>query len=427
VLIGAVADDITGATDLCLMLSREGLRTVQVIGVPAPGQPLPGADAVVIALKSRSIPAPEAVAMALAAARALLAAGAQQLLFKYCSTFDSTDAGNIGPVTEALLGLTGAKLTIACPSFPAAGRTTYQGHLFVGSQLLSDSPLKDHPLNPMHDANLVRVLGRQTALPVGLVDIATIWQGEAAIRAAFASQHAAGKRILIVDTLVDADLRTIGAACADLPLVTGGSGIGLGLATNFINAGKAVRRGVAARMQAPAGRAVVLAGSCSVATRGQIAAAQAAGLPTLALDVAALADGCQSAADVAAWATRQAADTPPVIYSSADPATLQVIQHDLGQHQSGALVESALAEVARRLRDAGFTRFVIAGGETSGAVVAALGVTMLEIGPEIDPGVPWTRSIGSPALALALKSGNFGTADFFLKAWSLLASEPENV
>jgi uncharacterized protein YgbK (DUF1537 family) len=422
-LIGAVADDITGATDLCLMLAREGLRTVQIIGLPVQGR-LPDADAIVIALKSRSIPAAQAVEMSVAAANLLRAGGAEQLLFKYCSTFDSTDDGNIGPVAEALLAVTGGDLTIACPSFPAAGRTTYRGHLFVGDALLSDSPLKDHPLNPMHDANLVRVLSRQTALPVGLVTIDTIAQGEAAVRQAFAAQAAAGKRILIVDTLQDADLRTIGAACSDMPLVTGGSGIALGLAANFVRAGKVAPRPVQARMAAPQGRAVVLAGSCSVATRGQIAAAKAAGLPALALDVDALLSGQQSAASLAAWAVAQPQDRIPLIYSSADPATLHEIQARLGQHASGVLVETTLAEVARLLQAAGFSRYLIAGGETSGAVVAALGVTTLEIGPEIAPGVPWTRSISGPDLVLALKSGNFGAEDFFLKAWSLLETEP---
>lgn len=425
-LIGAVADDITGATDLCLMLAREGLRTVQIIGLPVEGA-LPDADAVVIALKSRSIAAAQAVETSVAAAKLLLAGGAEQLLFKYCSTFDSTDSGNIGPVAEALLELTGGSLTIACPSFPAAGRTTYRGHLFVGDALLSDSPLKDHPLNPMHDSNLVRVLGRQTRLPVGLVTIDTIAQGEAAVRAAFAAQAAAGKRILIVDTLQDADLRIIGAACSDMPLVTGGSGIALGLAANFVRAGKVAPRPSQARMAAPRGRAVILAGSCSEATRGQIAAAQAAGLPTLGLRVDALASGEQSAASLAAWAMAQPQDSIPLIYSSAPPAMLQDIQARLGQHASGMLVETTLANVAHLLQRAGFSRYLIAGGETSGAVVAALGVTTLEIGPEIAPGVPWTRSISGPDLVLALKSGNFGAEDFFLKAWTLLDTEPANV
>ena len=425
-LIGAIADDITGATDLCLTLAREGLRTVQIMGVPGP-LGLPDADAIVIALKSRSVPAAQAVDMSVGAANLLRAGGAEQLLFKYCSTFDSTDEGNIGPVTEALLALTDSDLTIACPSFPAAGRTTYRGHLFVGDALLSDSPLKDHPLNPMHDANLVRVLARQTKLPVGLVTIDTIANGEAAVRQAFAAQRAVGKRILIVDTLQDADLRTIGAACSDMPLVTGGSGIALGLAANFVKAGKVAPRPAQTRMTAPKGRAVVLAGSCSVATRGQIAAAQAAGLPALALDVDALLNGQQTASSLADWAIVQPQDRIPLIYSSADPSALQAIQQRLGQHASGVLVESTLAEVARLLQAAGFSRYLIAGGETSGAVVAALGVTMLEIGPEIAPGVPWTRSISGPDLVLALKSGNFGAEDFFLKAWTLLQTELADV
>jgi 3-dehydrotetronate 4-kinase len=421
-LIGAIADDITGATDLCLMLAREGLHTVQIIGLPEQGT-LPSADAIVIALKSRSIAAAQAVEMSVAAAMLLRESGAEQLLFKYCSTFDSTDEGNIGPVTEALLKLTGSHLTIACPSFPAAGRTTYRGHLFVGDALLSDSPLKDHPLNPMHDANLVRVLGRQTTLPVGLVKIDTVARGEAAVRQAFAAQAAAGKRILIVDTLQDADLRTIGAACSDMPLVTGGSGIASGLAANFVRAGKVAPRPSQARMAAPAGRAVILAGSCSEATRGQIAAAKAAGLPALALDVDALFSGKQTAASLAAWAIAQPQDSIPMIYSSAAPSALQAIQARLGQHASGALVETTLARVGHILQDAGFTRYLIAGGETSGAVVAALGITTLEIGPEIAPGVPWTRSISGPDLVLTLKSGNFGGEDFFLKAWTLLDME----
>lgn len=417
-LIGAVADDITGATDLCLMLSRAGLQVVQVMGVPDGA--LPAADAVVIALKSRTIPAAEAVALSLAAARALLAAGAGQILFKYCSTFDSTDAGNIGPVAAALMHLTGTEVTIACPAFPANGRTVYQGHLFVGNQLLSDSPMKDHPLTPMHDANLVRVLARQTAVPVGLLGIQTLREGVAATRAALARARAEGRRILIADALTDADLLTLGAACADLALVTGGSGIAMGLAQNFVAAGRVAPRDPQTSMSAPPGRSVSLAGSCSAATRGQIAVAQAAGLPTLALDVVALAEGRQTAAAVADWAVAETGTLPPVIYSSADPDALARTQARLGREASGELVERTLAEVARLLQARGFARFVIAGGETAGAVVAALGVRMLEIGPEIDPGVPWTRSIGGPDLALALKSGNFGAPDFFLRAWSLL-------
>lgn len=425
-LIGAVADDITGATDLCLMLSREGMRTIQVIGVPGDDMEFSGADAVVVALKSRTIPASEAVDMSLASARVLLAAGAEQLIFKYCSTFDSTDAGNIGPVAEALQDLTGTPVTIACPSFPAAGRTVYKGHLFVGDRLLSESPLKDHPLTPMRDPDLVRVLQRQCSRPVGLVQADIISRGPEALKAAFAEQYATGKRILVVDTLTDADLRIIGKACAGMKLVTGGSGVAMGLPENFRQTKEFTPPAKTARMASPPGRAAILAGSCSAATRGQIEVAEAAGLPVLRLDIAAIAQGRQTAADLADWAIHSADDQPPLIYSSAGPDELAKIQSVMGRHESGALVERTLADVALRLKDAGFSRFLIAGGETSGAIVEALGVKVLLIGPEIDPGVPWTRSISGPDLALALKSGNFGAKDFFLKAWDLLEMETED-
>ncbi|WP_246763429.1 3-oxo-tetronate kinase [Rhizobium sp. 007] len=422
-LIGAVADDITGATDLCLMLSREGMKTLQVIGVPEEGADFGDADAVVVALKSRTIPAEEAVRASTAAAGKLIAAGAEQLLFKYCSTFDSTDDGNIGPVADALQDLTGGELTIACPSFPATGRTVYKGHLFVGDRLLSESSLKDHPLTPMHDSDLVRVLQRQTRRPVGLIDWPVIARGEDAIRAAFAQQKAAGKRILVVDTLSDADLRTIGAACDGMKLVTGGSGIAMGLPENFRKRKKLPVRKAMTRMMAPAGRRVVLAGSCSLATRVQIEVARNDAAALLRLDISAVADGSQSAADIADWVISQDKDRLPLVYSSASPEELQSIQAAMGRHESGALVEQTLAEVAERLKQKGFTRFLIAGGETSGAVINALGVKTLSIGPEIDPGVPWTRSLSGPDIVLALKSGNFGAPDFFLKAWAQLETE----
>lgn len=425
-LLGVVADDVTGATDLCLMISREGMRTIQVIGLPDEGKPLPEADAVVIALKSRAIPAPAAVSMSLRAAQALRKAGAEQVLFKYCSTFDSTDEGNIGPVAEALLRESGSDLTIACPAFPATGRTTYKGHLFVGNQLLSDSAMRDHPLNPMRDSNLQGVLQRQTALPVGLVDISTIRRGVAAVTQAFAEHRSGGKRILIVDALDDDDLRVVGRACMGMPLVTGGSGIGMGLAARLREDGLVEAPPATATMLAPLGRSAIIAGSCSVATRGQIAAAQAAGSPTLAVDAIALAEGRQAVPQMVSWAAEQDEATIPVIYSSADSQTLSDIHQRMGQHGSGALIEETLAAVARGLQQQGFSRFIVAGGETSGAVVAALGVTMLEIGPEIDPGVPWTRSIDGPDLVLALKSGNFGAPDFFLKAWHLLRPAMED-
>lgn len=425
-LLGAVADDLTGATDLALMISRQGMKTVQVIGVPPPGMDFGGAEAVVAALKSRTIPAAEAVAMSLAAAAALRAAGAEQLFFKYCSTFDSTSNGNIGPVAEALLDFAGSSLTIACPAFPAAGRSIYLGHLFVGDMLLSDSPMKDHPLTPMRDANLVRVLQRQTKGGVGLIALAVVERGVAAIRQGFDKARAAGQSIVIVDAIRDEHLRLIGAACADMALITGGSGVAMGLPDNFRSAGKLAARPAPSALAAPAGKPVIIAGSCSAATRGQVQAAIAAGTPAFQIDALAIAAGTLTADQVVAWVIENTRDRPVLVYSSADPIIVRAVQEKIGVERAGAIVENLLADVGRGLLASGFTRFLIAGGETSGAVVAALGVRALHIGPEIDPGVPWTRSIGVPDLALALKSGNFGAPDFFLKAWGLLAQDLEN-
>ena len=420
-LLGAVADDLTGATDLALMIARQGMKTVQVIGTLPEMGGFGDADAVVIALKSRTIDKTEAVRLSLAAAEALRAAGAEQLFFKYCSTFDSTDEGNIGPVAEALMALTGADLTIACPAFPAAARSIYKGYLFVGDVLLSESPMKDHPLTPMRDAHLPRVLQRQVRAKVGLTPLDVVERGAAAIREAFDKARAAGERILIVDAVRDDHLRSIGAACAGMPLVTGGSGVAMGLPDNFRAAGKLGVDTPPQTLSAPPGRAAILAGSCSAATRGQIETAIAAGVPALHIDALDIASGATTAQAIADWVARAETAHAPLVYSSADPAVVREVQARLGVARAGEIVETLLAEVGRRLLARGFTRFLIAGGETSGAVVAALGVSALQIGPEIDPGVPWTRSIGRPDVALALKSGNFGAADFFLKAWSKLS------
>lgn len=419
-LLGAIADDLTGATDLALMLARNGMRTVQYIGVPPEGADFGDAEAVVVALKSRTIPAEEAVALSVASARALLAGGAEQIVFKYCSTFDSTDEGNIGPVAEALLELLEAPIAVACSAFPAAGRSIYMGHLFVGQALLSDSPMKDHPLTPMHDANLVRVLQRQSRGKVGLIPLSVIEQGADAVRAALDAAQKSGHRLMIADAVRDEDLRVLGAALAGARLITGGSGIGMGLPDNFRKQGRIGTTPLPSRMPAPKGRSVILAGSCSTATRGQVAAAIAAGSPAFRIVPLEVASGAQTAASIADWVVANAGAKPPLVYSSDDPEAVKAVQGELGRERAGALVEHLLAEVSVILRDTGFSRFIIAGGETSGAVVEALGARALQIGPEIAPGVPWTRSTGVPDLALALKSGNFGAADFFVTAWDML-------
>lgn len=417
ILLGCIADDFTGATDLASMLVRAGMRTVQTIGVPADAQLAAGADAVVVALKSRTIPATEAVSQSLAALRWLRGAGARQIYFKYCSTFDSTPAGNIGPVADALLDALGADFTIACPAFPENGRTIYKGHLFVGDVLLSDSPMKDHPLTPMTDANLVRVLARQTKREVGLVEHKAVRRGAAAIRARFDELRTSGTAYAIVDALADEDLMAIGAACASLALVTAGSGVALGLPQNFFAAGLMQPRTDAGELPAAGGKPAVLAGSCSAATRQQVAR-MAERHPAHALDPIADPDPARLAAKaLSAIAPALEAGKPFLVYSTAEPSQVAAVQAKLGAERAATLVEDALALVAERIVASGVRRLVVAGGETSGAVVKVLGVKALAIGPQIDPGVPWTASVGSePRIALALKSGNFGAPDFFEKA-----------
>ena len=420
-LLGCVADDITGATDMALMLARNGMRTVQVIGVPPAARPLPEADAIVVALKSRTIPAAEAVAQSLEAATRLTEAGARQLFFKYCSTFDSTDDGNIGPVAEALLDHLGADFAIACPAFPENKRTVYKGHLFVGDVPISESSMRDHPLTPMRDANLVRVLGRQCqgADTVGLVPWETVVQGPEAMRAAFAGLRGAGHRLAIVDALTDDDLRDIGRASDGVALVTGGSGVGMGLPENYRAAGILPERAGAEPLPRLDGGAAVLSGSCSAATNRQVAE-MAAAHPALRLDPTALAAGTQSAAEVLAWAVSRLTEGPVLVYSTAEPDSVGDAQAQIGKEKAAAIVETAFAAIAGGLVEAGVRKLIVAGGETAGAVVEALGVHTLRIGPEIDPGVPWTVRVGEPGMCLALKSGNFGTDDFFTKSFAML-------
>lgn len=420
-LLGCIADDFTGATDLCNMLVRNGMRTVQLIDPPPPDLPVPAAEAVTVALKSRTCPREEAVAMSLAALDWLRRAGAERFLFKYCSTFDSTDEGNIGPVADALLDALGGGITIACPAFPETGRTIYKAHLFVGDLLLSDTHMRHHPLTPMTDASLVRVLARQTPHKVASIPYEIVKQGPAAIRARLDALQGEGVRHVVVDAIEDAHLVAIGEACADLALITGGSGIAMGLPENFRRRGRLDTIGSAEALPPVAGRAAVLAGSCSAATLGQIANFERR-RPALRLDPLRLAeDPAGTVARALAWAEPQLGEGPILIYASAPPEAVQATQAQLGRERAGALVEDAMAAIAQGLVTAGVRRLVVAGGETSGAVVKALDVKGLMIGPQIDPGVPATVTIGrEPPLALALKSGNFGGPDFFTRALEVM-------
>jgi len=369
---------------------------------------------VVIALKSRSIPAEEAVALSLAALSWLRRAQARQYFFKYCSTFDSTDRGNIGPVAEALLAALASDFTIACPAFPTNKRTVYRGHLFVGDVLLSESSMRDHPLTPMTDSSLVRVLQRQSKGPVGLIPHEMVREGCAAIRQSMRELRMQGVRLAIADALSDTDLIELGAACSDLALVTGGSGMALGLPRNFREAGLDDRT---AAPESPFVRdpSAVLAGSCSAATQRQVEHMKRQ-CEWFEIDPIALREDSDVVQKAVEWARPRLGKRPILVYSTADAGAVEKVQAALGREHAGALVEQAMGRIAKRLVEAGVRRLVIAGGETSGAVVSALGIRGLRIGREIDPGVPWTLSIGEERLALALKSGNFGTNDFFLKA-----------
>ncbi len=419
-LLGAIADDFTGATDLCSMLVRGGMRTVQLIGVPSADQPPPDADAVVVALKSRTAPARQAVEESLAALKWLQQAGARQFFFKYCSTFDSTDQGNIGPVADALIAALGCGFALACPAFPTNARTVYLGYLFAGGTLLNESGMENHPLTPMTDANLVRVLSRQTEGTVGLVPFVTVDQGPHAIRDAMTQLKERGRRYAIVDAITDAHLLSIGEAAANHALITGGSGVAMGLPANFRRAGflsDAIDPGALPKVD---GACAVVAGSCSRATLAQLGFARAH-LPVFELDALANADAASLSEAALAWAADKVGEKPVVIAASAPPEQVAALQSRLGREQAGALIEDAVARIAEGLVARGVRRMVVAGGETSGAVVGRLGVRSLRIGGEIDPGVPWTVASGSgPELMLALKSGNFGATDFFLKAFRVL-------
>ena len=419
IALGCIADDYTGASDLANTLTKAGLRTVQTIGV-ADELALPDVDAVVVALKSRSIEAEKAVTLSRGADRWLRAQGAGHVLFKICSTFDSTDAGNIGPVTDALVADADAPIALVTPAFPETGRTVYQGNLFVGAVPLNESPLKDHPLNPMHDANLVRVLARQSRNKVGLVDLFTVVQGVEAIRARLKHLAGSGIRAAIADAAFERDLESIGLAALDHRFSVGASGIGLGLARGLIAGGR-VKASQASSFGAPlGGPAACLAGSCSQATLAQIAAAEAS-MPVLRLDPDALIADNAAVEKALAWALERLDRGAILIASSATPGEVAAVQSRHGREAAGHAIEQAFASLASRLVGRGVRRLIVAGGETSGAVVDRLGIPAFRIGPEIAAGVPVLRTVGMKnEMALTLKSGNFGGPRFFSDALALV-------
>ncbi len=417
ILLGCIADDFTGASDLANNLVRAGMRTVQTIGVPD-GPLAADVDAVVVALKSRTIAAPDAVTQSLEALAWLQAAGAQQIYFKYCSTFDSTAEGNIGPVTEALMDALKTDFTIATPAFPDNKRSVFKGYLFVGDVLLNESGMQNHPLTPMRDPNLVRVMQAQTKRKVGLIDYSAVAQSADAVKSRMAELKAQGVGVAIVDAVTNDDLMRLGPALADMPLVTAGSGVAIGLPQNF-----GIQPSYKASALPPAtGLRAVVSGSCSLATNRQVAAFIATGRPAMAIDPMQIASGKDVVGGTLAWAAPLLAAGPVLVYSTAETGSVKAIQAQLGVEEAGALVERTIAAIARGLVEQhGVRQLVVAGGETSGACVQALDVHQMQIGPQIDPGVPWCHTHTPAGLVhITLKSGNFGTDDFFTKAFDML-------
>ena len=420
-LLGCIADDFTGATDLANNLVRAGMRVVQTIGVP--NAPLSAeVDAVVVALKSRTISPQDAIDQSLQALQWLQGQGAQQIYFKYCSTFDSTAQGNIGPVTEALMHALQTDFTIATPAFPDNGRTVFKGYLFVGDVLLNESGMQHHPLTPMVDANLVRVMQAQCKSKVGLLSHKTIAQGTASIGQEITNLKQQGVRIAIVDAVSNDDLMRLGPALKGMPLVTAGSGVAIGLPQNF---------GLSPTPQASvlpkaSGLQAVVSGSCSQATNRQVANFKASGRPTFLIDPLHLKGSWEDLVQEAlAWAQGHLATGPVLVYSTATPESVQAVQSQLGVEAAGHQVEQALAAIARGLLQQGVHQLVLAGGETSGACVQALSIEQLQIGPQIDPGVPWCHAhTPMGGVHITLKSGNFGTDDFFAKAFNFLSQQP---
>lgn len=416
-VLGLIADDFTGATDIAGLLARAGVQVSLRLGVPEQ-PPEDTAAFEVIALKCRTAPVTDAVAECRAALAWLRDAGAERFFWKYCSTFDSTPAGNIGPVAEALMDDLGAGQTIYCPAFPENGRAIFMGNLFVGQQLLSESPMKDHPLTPMRDSNLQRLLAPQTTRPVGLADRLTVAQGEAALQRRLAELRDAGTAHVVVDAVADGDLQIIANACSGMPLLTGGSAVAMPLPAIYRRDGVLAADAPPPRRPALASGAVILSGSCSAMTNAQVAAYRS-NAPSFRLDPVTLAEsGVAPAID---WLNGQADGTAPLIYATAQPDEVQHAQATLGAERAGQLVEDALAELALAAFGSGVRRFVVAGGETSGAVARSLGLTRLDIGAEIAPGVPWTfAAVDGEDVAVTLKSGNFGTRDFFTIALARL-------
>lgn len=417
VFFGAIADDFTGASDLAALMARSGATVSLRLGKAGMEDPTPLADFEIVALKSRTIPKNEAIEQSLNALNWLKQNGAERFFFKYCSTFDSTAEGNIGPVSEAIMDTLDTDKTIYCPSFPQNGRTVYQGTMFVNGIRLDESPMRDHPLTPMRDGNIARHLRNQCAHSVGTINWHDVQAGSVAL-AEEMNKHEAPH--LIIDALSDADLNTVAAAVLNMTFITGGSAVAAPLPALYSAEGHVeFMPGTPPKIETD-NTPLVLSGSCSDMTRRQVKAFSSKHLH-FHLDALKLAKNDAHLNAAKDWLKASALNAPKLIYASADPAMVAEVQAKLGTEKAGAIVEDAMAALANYAAEIGIRRFVVAGGETSGAVVQALAISRLAIGAEIAPGVPWTfaNHKGNP-IALALKSGNFGNESFFADALSAL-------
>ncbi|TWT55739.1 hypothetical protein KOR42_25500 [Thalassoglobus neptunius] len=421
-VLGCIADDVTGATDLATNLVQGGLQVTQFLGVPSQEALREvSADAVVVALKTRSIPIADAIEESVASLNAMREAGIGRFYFKYCSTFDSTPQGNIGPVAEALMDELNVSQAIFCPAFPANGRTVYQGHLFVYQKLLNESGMENHPLNPMTDSNLIRVLQQQSTRSVGLIDYQTIEAGTDQIREELKRLEQEGIPLVITDSCDEQHLQRLAQVVADAPLITGGSGLGRYLGETYRETGAVTSHERTAVPPEITGRSLVLAGSCSTMTNRQVANMKEFA-PAFQIDVRKLMNNSERLLEeVLEWSQAHDPSIPLLVYSSSPPETVQRLQQELGAEGVAESIERFHASFAERMvNEHGVRRLILAGGETSGAVVRQLGISQLQIGPAICPGVPWTTSDSDPPLALALKSGNFGSEHFFREALEML-------
>lgn len=411
-MLGVIADDVTGGTDVGLSFTKAGLSTLVIFGQPQPADDVASHQVVVIALKTRTMPPADAVRDSLTAAQWLRDRGATQLFFKYCSTFDSSSVGNIGQVSDALADLQDARITVVVPASPEHRRTQYMGNLFVAQQPLAESPMKHHPLTPMRDSNVVRLLGSQTSRAIALVPHEKVRQGASAVRQQLDTLKSTGIRYAVIDAITPEDLAAVGQACRQDALLTGAAGLaaGLGTALSIV-----IGRGPSHGGPVGAAPAAVLAGSCSARTREQVAYMRDRA-PSYFLDARTTPDPAALAAAALSWVDTLDTGACPLIYSSMEPEALAATQHALGVAQSAAILETATGIIARGLRERGIRRLIIAGGETSGAVVDALGIRGGTIGQEMAPGVPWIYTTDGSPLALLLKSGNFGQKDLLFAA-----------